>query len=276
MLEHGDLRYRHRGVATPKKIEKCVEELLKLEGDTQPMAGDGTAVDKTAAAHRAMWLAKDLVDYLAGWAVDHIAGCTIADEWPAYKEDRPLSKYDTHKYEAASAEYQQDDPRSNRHILASLINFEIGLPTGLGLEAWHALAALDAGEVQSLVAPDKRGLHGRAYSLARLRLKALELVAYRRGTGMSALDAREKVGHKFGAGERTIETWRTRLWDELGKFTVRGAEARARYIGNLIRDRNLDDINDTNLEPNDLRSEFGDTALEAAAENYRRILAESA
>ena len=224
---------RHRGLPTEKEaIQRIIDALYHLECDTHPTAGNEVPENKTAKAYVALGLVAKLGNDLAGWAVDHLAGISISEsnsrEWP--------SDHDSCEYEQRGRLYGFDNPNLNRRVLENLLVALSPLERGdVFTQTVTALRALEVGEVQSILRPTGRA-HGPRYTLAWLRLTALEHVAFRRGRGDKKNAASKGVSSQYGCDSTTLDNWRKRdVPAVLGHQRVYVLCGRATTFGELAR-----------------------------------------
>ena len=167
-MKHGELEFQHRGIDVENISARLVEKWIRRDRDTQPNIGEASQTEKSVAAHMALREVGELVDVLAGWAIDHVIGEVVDEDVEAYREDRSPFDNDDHKYEALAADYEFASPLTNRRIFTRLMSTGVGaFPTELQLQAVHALEALDAGEVKDFVKPETTEMRKFAYSLKR-------------------------------------------------------------------------------------------------------------
>ncbi|MGC2712781.1 MAG: hypothetical protein WA366_05335 [Pseudolabrys sp.] len=100
----------HRPIQHKKYVALLIKRLEELEESTRPSAGAKTERDKDRAAFVALQTAGQLVDALAGWALDHQIGLALAN-----LEFMPLgsSSLRTHP-EYVAARVQVDSHRHER------------------------------------------------------------------------------------------------------------------------------------------------------------------
>lgn len=91
------------------------------------------------------------------------------------------------------------------------------LPRWLCGDLFHALSALNQGEVQSLVMPSVHGRHDDAWTWDQLRGRAVEYVHYYRGQGVKTGEARERVARAAHIGSFTLRQWEK---DGLGRRDI--------------------------------------------------------
>lgn len=246
-----------------------VDNLLCLEEETQPSTGEGSEYKKTIKARLALSLAGTLVEHLAGWAIDHEIGRVLEDGGPVYKVDGPLSSKDDHHFEAVASDYTFDDPTQNRRILVRLLEKNSGgFPIALACLASWALAALDAGETDPMLSPERTGKRNPAYTLLLHQMRAIEHVEFRRGTGKTANEARDIVGQAYNVNARTIEKWETRLQDELGAFEVSSTRDWAREIGQVAQEQTTSGEKKDKFLGSFMVESYNDSALRRDADGF--------
>lgn len=244
---------------------------------------------KDAHAHEALQLASRLFDFLAGWARDHLVGRALnsipsAPYAPGTQREQELGDdrpWDDVDIEPQGAAYDYSDPEINQRIVAEF-TYAASRVFGwrLASELSEAFRALSFGETTDLVRPRKSHLKGRAYTLWQLRLKAVQLTAFRHGTGMTKHEAQTVVATAFDLGRppdvdgwKTVERWQTRLPERLDPHMVQDA-IRTSYVGGewyveLSKRSGLDDSDRDFLQY--LENQFGDEALKEAGCEFRRL-----
>ncbi len=205
-MSHSIGPYRHRRASPDDSrrltyINSLVDDLLELERQTAPASGAEASDGKDFAAFEALQSAGDLVKELAGWAIDHqiglaLSGFEFVPLQPSGTRDhtdylRNKEEADSHEHEAqGSAYFEHDSPternaQAERRMLASLLQMNPGgFPSALARCAVEALKALDFGEIQDVLRPEKTGLDRNAYTRHRLELQALMHVEYLQAKGM--------------------------------------------------------------------------------------------
>jgi hypothetical protein len=224
---------RHHKLPVKKEvIQRIINALYQLECETHPTAGIDPSENKTAKAYVALGLVAKLGDDLAGWAVDHLAGVSISEsnsrEWP--------SDHDSCEYEQRGMLYGFDNPNLNRRVLENLLVALSPLVRGdVFTQTAKALQALEVHEVQSILRPTGQA-HGPRYTLAWLRLKALEHVAFRRGRGDKKYLASDCVSSAYACSSTTLDNWRKRdVPNVLGHERVSALCRKATTLGELAR-----------------------------------------
>ena len=84
------------------------------------------------------------------------------------------------------------------------------MPMNISVDIREALEALELGEVSPILKPKTRGLHGRAYTLAKLRMNAVVYAHYLVGKGVSRANAYKRVASVLAVSDFTIKSWRER------------------------------------------------------------------
>ena len=92
---------RHGGSHSAEYIEVLVSRLLDLRARTDPASTEGTAKGKDLLAFEALCVAGDLVEALAGWAIDHQIG--LASEGLAFVPLQPSGTTNHPEYLEARA-----------------------------------------------------------------------------------------------------------------------------------------------------------------------------
>ena len=224
-----------------------ITRLHDLERKTNPKGGAQSAKGKTKAALEALRIASDLVNALAGWALDHQAGLALKDQkFVQLGTAKTPEHRGTSNVGAADDDHQHEwfgrnwvgrlgagpiDPIVARNWLMRLVR---GLFSIFNLELMlmtlSALEACDYGEIQPLLRATKKGRKVN-WTILQLQLKAIELVKYREASGIKKFKALEEVAGAFGVSVNTLRTWEARLRSEFGQPKVAQGLASAEKLG---------------------------------------------
>jgi hypothetical protein len=264
--------------ADRKYIETLVERLEELRIETDPEGGATTAVDKDHKAFRALRFASQLVDALAGWAVDHSIGLAskgasflpTSSRLPfAYDEyERERDIVNNHDHELRGSRLVQSrmplEPMLIRHALANLLLPQAGalLPSPISRPAIEALEALDYGETTEVLRPVAKGRKRKLRAL-RGQLRALAHLEFQSRRGLQRQAAEKKVALKFGVEVKTLRTWNRRVPEGLGKLPV------ARALGFAKNAASYVDSTDPDSHLNWLA--YTDEQLEEDGQSYIRL-----
>jgi len=225
------------------ELHKILDRLLDLRDRTNletctdpgavPLHPDQDAGDpakgKYICALAAAYQAKSLYIAAAGWAINQIVGSVLSGE---------ETDSNSHDCEAAGSDMAQfgysladEDPTTARSIVCELLK-EMPIPDSLGFALRDSLSALNVGEVMLLAKPSAKGKHGKPYTLAGLRLRAVEHANYLYGKGYKLKSAHEIVASAFCVSPDNLKTWTSRLLPEIfGRKHVSDAIGRARDAG---------------------------------------------
>ena len=238
------LRRKWNQVERDKFVADLTNKLRDLERRTDPKDGARSAEGKDFAAANALLIAGDLVNALAGWALDHQAGLALKDlkfvplstakqpEHPDNSNVRPTD--DDHRYEWYGRNWVGRDggpidPIVARKWLKNLLRALPGIfnPELQRIVLW-ALDACDYGEIQPMLRATKSGRKVN-WTILRLQLRAITLVKQRETRGMKKFKALQEVAGAFGVSVHTIRTWERRLRTEFGHSEVANALATADF-----------------------------------------------
>ncbi len=278
---------RHDGHRTAEYIETLVSRLLDLRARTDPASTDDTAKGKDLAAFEALRIAGDLVEALAGWAIDHQIG--LASEGlafvplqpsgttnhPEYLEARAAVDDHRHEYAGAALRASPDgfaDPTVARQLVINLLYANPGgFPPVIARMLIEALQDLEYGRVHPLLAR-KRSSRKVSRKEQELQLSAVAFIAYRVGRGKKKAKASEEVADAYGVSREAVLTWEKRLGEELGSLAVSRrisfarnaashaeAELKAAYTG------------DETERVGGWDERYGEEALRRAARSYRAM-----
>jgi hypothetical protein len=218
--------------AHKKYVDLLIGRIEELGRRTNPAGGADTAQLKDFLAFQALEAAGRLVDALAGWAIDHQIGLALKGlqfvprqpsgtrEHPEYLSSKLI--VDDHAHERAGGLASTADltPEVMRKIWINLVNAN---PWGVGyyIQAtlWHALKALDYGEVHPIFQP-ARTKRKRDLTEMVLQLRALSFVEYRRARGKKKKNALDEVANALGVDLDTIRSWELRLRRVFGNLEV--------------------------------------------------------
>jgi len=242
-------RIRKRGEAEAKHIELLVDRLLELRDQTDPANGGETEAGKDGRAFRALRTAGQMVNALAGWAIDHQVGLAVAglsfvprgprqtDELPEYQEAR--AAVDLHVHErvgGALRSSETTEPSVARLIAVNLLSSNAGaMPLAVAHDLATALTALEINDVRPIVMPvsAKRKISLAARSL---RLRAVGFVTFREAL-VTTTTAVSQVATAYGAPSGTVLTWLSRAEAELGKLAYEREVGFAKNAASLILEK---------------------------------------
>jgi hypothetical protein len=293
--------------ARDEYVTFLIDRLRKLEQRTDPKDGQNSAKGKDLAAFEALSVAGELVNALAGWALDHQVGLALKNlefvplqpsgtkDHPAGTKDHPeylagRKNVDDHVHEKNGSSLGALDPIAARKLLINLLRANSGgfhpMLQGMAIEA---LEALDYGEVQPMLAETKGG-DKRTLAVRRLELRAIAFVEYRYRRGSRKYKAQQQVADALGVEKDTIKSWELRLRTDLGDLAVSRTISLARNAA-----QNEDDAQKAAYKPslneNDARqgvysgppsskvgaweSQYGADALRDLAVRYKEALRQS-
>lgn len=259
-------------------VQYLLQRLQELEEQTRPSGGDATAKDKDWRATDALRLAGELVDAVAGWAIDHQVGLALQDleNVPppiGAEKDYPSRKAaaDTHTYEVSgfSAKEADVDHSRARKVLANLLIHNQGaLPAWLVQQCLAAIEAIEFGDAKArhlfvtIGAGNKRAL-----AIHELELQALAFVAFRRAAfGHTEERAAREVAAALVVAKDTLLSWENRLIAKFGKLKVARRLALARHMGEHFAGK-LSGVVD--FDGTEADREFGAAALDELSKRYR-------
>jgi hypothetical protein len=241
----------HRADGHAKHVGLLVKNLNDLERETRPSGGARTAIGKDLAAFQALEFAGELVDALAGWALDHQVGLALSrlNFLPLGTQSvRKLPEYTVAKSQVDSHHHEREGGAvfsgvaTDRLGLAerrtALKNLLYANPGGferlLVYELHEGLDSLEWGRPTPIVQAVKSKSHA-ALREIRLRLRAICFVEYERGKGVKKFKAQDQAAEAFGVDSETIRTWEKRLREELSYLEVFRQLSFAHNAGTLYR-----------------------------------------
>jgi hypothetical protein len=229
-----------------KYVADLISQLHDLERKTNPKGGTQSAKGKNNAALEALRIASDLVNALAGWALDHQAGLALKDQKLQLSTAKTPEHRDSSNVRATDDDHRHEwygrnwvgrlgggpiDPIVARNWLMKLVR---GLFSIFNLELMlmtlSALEACDYGEIQPMLGATKTGRKVN-WTILQLQLKAIGFVKYREARGIKKFKALEEVAGAFGVSVHTLRTWETRLRNEFGQAEVAHQRAIAEEKG---------------------------------------------
>lgn len=228
-----------------QRVQEIVKDLLDLEAQTHPQnpSSDRKELDSIWA----LVLAGELVEKLAGWAIDHRAGIVANGvtgfPWPE-GDTKAASAANDHRNEEEGSRYLKDretrDPACNRAILSDIVERSPVLPSALHLELSRALDALRFGEAYDLLRPTK-GLGEKAATLWSLRFDAIRHLHYFMGRDrMNRREAVKRVADAYGiiirSDDHLLKDWEYKSLKRYfgGKKRVQAVLQHAERLGHAV------------------------------------------
>ena len=219
-----------------KYVADLIDRLRDLERKTDPSLGEQSAKGKSLAALEALKVSSDLINALAGWALDHQAGLALKGpklvqprraKTPGHRgssNDRPTDDDHQHEWHGRSWIGRHGGPTDDPIVAKRwLINLLRGLTSMHNLELMlTAVLALDAseyGEIHPILGATKRGRKVN-WSILQLQLRAIAFVRYREANGVKKYKALEEVAKAFGVSVDTLRTWERRLRNEISQAEI--------------------------------------------------------
>lgn len=263
-----------------QRVQEIVEDLLEIEARSHPQ--NPSPDEKELDSIRALAAAGDLVELLAGWAIDHRAGMILngATVFPWLQDDQEAhTEANSHRHEEMGSTYLQDkapgDPLQNRHIIAEVVARVPLLPAALRNEISEALQAVDFGETHDLLLPPK-GQHKNAYTKWRLRLRAIEHAYFLYGGGETKETAFYQVAEAYGVADSTVDSWnrgRFGLLHHFGATTLKVAQDAAKRSGEQFQhwQMQLHKTDVVNIHIKNCLLTYGPEALSLNAQRFKKI-----
>jgi hypothetical protein len=221
-------------------IQPWIDKLYELYESTDPSRGQDSEIEKLARAQVAVNLSWHVFGRLLLWAQSQIVGYEIFKRQPGVadvlktRRGKDLDR-DSHELELLGMSYawslrQNIDDDEYRKFLDTLNECErlldvaalrssivrLLLSDNANTLFWrlpliHALEALNAGEVDPLFHPERKGRRGKAYRLDGLRAMAIQHVYFLVGCGEKKHVALKNVANKLNVEVETIRTWEKNL-----------------------------------------------------------------
>ena len=216
-----------------KYVAGLIDQLRTLERKTDPKDGARSAKDKRLLSLAALKIANDLVNALAGWALDHQAGLALKElksvplktvAKPPEHPDYSNSTDDDHRHEWYGKNWAGRDgpidPIVARKWLINLVYANSGIfSRDLRLMTVMALEACDFGEIQPLLMATKKSRKVN-WTILQLYLDAIRFVKYRDAHGLPINDALQEVAGAFAVSVHTVRSWKQRLQTEFGHSSI--------------------------------------------------------
>jgi len=273
--------------ACDEYVACLIDRLRKLERKTHPEDGPQSAKGKDLAAFDALQAAGELVNALAGWALDHQAGLALKNlEFMPLQPSgtknhadylKKWANVDDHAHEKSGGSIGalDPDPIVARRLLLNLLRANPGgFNSTLKHMAIEALEALNYGETQPLLAAAKTG-DKRTLAARRLELRAIGLVEYRFKRGARKYAAQKQVADALGVGFNTIKSWEFRLRTEFGDLAVSNTISFARNAAlneNVAQTAAYRSSEPPSSRVGHWEDQYGARALQALAEQYRKVV----
>jgi hypothetical protein len=268
-------------------VRHMLVRLDDLEKKTRPSSGEAGAARKDIEAFHALRIARDLVKYVAGWAINHQMGLgseslkfvplqpSGTKTHPQYLSERSIVDSHVHEKTGAVVSLKDDgNAETARKCLINLLRANPGaIPGWLQYKTIESLEALDYGEVQPMLAPLSTG-RKRDLTILRLQLSAIGMVAYRHKLGRLKKDAVAEVAGVLNVGSNTLRSWETRLRSEFGRLevdrTISFAENHASWINDARKRRLRGAVVDNDTEIHE--ANYNDEALIDLGKRYKAAL----
>lgn len=291
-----ETEYRSRGFdreSHERVVRNLLERLADAEAKTDPSRGPESAMGKGHEAFRALLAAGELVEVVAGWAIDHVCGLSLSGKkvmpnqpfktraHPEYFQNRDFA--DRHEHERAGGEISSDGTSltavGKQTLLRNLLfGGSMGGPHWLRDEAFRAFDALAFGETLPLLAASETNVNAKVrYEELHAQLRLVAIVHFRAMAYGGVARAQEFVAKRAGIGFETLRTWKRRLYEELGRLEVdRTLEFAANSAGYVkyAADRRKDGLTltkeDFSLCEGHER-QYGVGALDMAIAEYRNV-----
>lgn len=195
-------------------VRLLIDRLDKLEQQTRPSLGEVSAEAKDHAAFSALAFASDLVEAVAGWAIDHqiglaMKGLKFLPFVPNQTKDHPdyvamKQTVDDHEHErlGGTVDYALD-PLAQRQALINLLAAYRGAFGFIQRPALDALEALAFEEVLPILEPKKGNAKVKMREM-RLQLATIGFLEFKIATGMRKKEALEIAAKVLCVAESTI------------------------------------------------------------------------
>jgi hypothetical protein len=251
------------------EVVHLLERLDKLERETQPGVD---ARDKDSAASEALHLASALVDFVAGWAIDHERGkarlgLSSTQGKPSLGYEERRAQVDNHELERIGALKEPLDLVPARRFTNNLLS---AMCTSLRIpeEIIEAIEALDYGEILPIL--QKASTTKRTGLVAyRARLSAIAFIDYEYEKGTLKEISRKKVEEAFAVTRDAVKDWKSELLVALGTLEVNYVLEDARASGRDYVDHFKQTKEEHRWVLDYFESEYGMPALLSAAKRHK-------
>ena len=214
-----------------ESMRHVLEFLIDLRENSDPVRGSSSESHKHYNAQQTIFFTGLLVESLGAWAFDHFIG--TVKEGPLKLPS--CGEADDHRFELSGRSYKPGDPSADREILACLISMGGVVPLALRQPLVRALHALDAGETVDLVRPIPTGMWRSPYSLAELRLCAVNHVFMKWGHGGTKKQAIKGISDCLGVSPATLRTWETTWLPHIRGTNIKSIFDVAKRAGKISR-----------------------------------------
>lgn len=267
-----------------QQVTDILSDLKSLERETDPAAGEASSIDKDMKAQRALRLAGNLVEIVAGWAIDHQAGLIKDGLRPtgwvpeALRErfsERILSvNQHEHERRGGHPNFQLNDIEA-RELLRALLEFNSGaFPDVLQGHIGPELDRIAFGEPSAVFQVPKNS-NKRSLKSVALQAWTVSMVAYRMEMGASWEDATQAVADRFGKDFNTIKGWEANAKKKFGKLEIEMMKGHARKAAQNERaERDAALANKPLARPGLYGAGYDDDALAAIVVEYNASLRE--
>ena len=213
-------------------VALLLSELAQLEIETRPTGGNATASGKDLKVFCALGLAGDLVEAVAGWAIDHTAGLALeglsfvplqpsqTKKHPDYLQQRAAVDDHRHERNGGRIKNATDDPRTAWRMMLNLLRSNPGaFPNPLVNQVVKAFEQLNFGRQPTLLTALKSRRKIELDELE-LQLVAIGHIEYRRACGLKKEAAVDAVRRAYGVSTNTVLSWEKRLRKDRGQLEV--------------------------------------------------------
>jgi hypothetical protein len=265
-----------------RDVEDILKTLARLARETDPAGGETTAVEKDLKAQHALRSAGNLVQLVAGWAINHQAGLVkdglTSVAWvpevlrPKFSEK--ISSVDQHEHERRGGhpDYQLKDIEA-RQLLLNLLELNPGaFPMALQGEVVAELFRINFGEPSPMFQVAKSGSK-RSLTSVGFQAQSASMVAYRMEMGATWEEATQTVADSFGADFNTIKGWEAKAKRKFGKLEIELIKNHARNTArNELKEREDKLANKPLARPGYYAAQYDDAALAALVKAYKESL----
>lgn len=275
MVTKLDISERRPILSRAEQAHRWVDMILAMRAATRPELTENSEHEKDRKAQEVLYMAGQLTQLIAGWAIDHNFGAAVRgaqglpsvepgmDAVDGYPE--ALALWDDHCHEQYGRSLAEDrdlklSASQERNALLSLLRSDsTALPSRLAELLIKGLAEVEHGREAAVFSPEPKGRKIDT-SVEKAMLSALCHVEYRKAQGMKAGAAQRHVAAAYCVSHRTVPTWKGRVKRKLGAVLVDLELARAKHAAT-----------DAHIQDTVADIHFGERALARCAGIYRRL-----
>lgn len=269
-----------------RHVAQILDQLAELGRQSDPASADPSGKD--FRAFHALRLAGQLIETVAGWAIDHQAGLAIEGLEFVPRPPQPLQQsevylqarqaVDSHRHEAAGASFNASaDPAQREQTWGAAANILSGITAGMRCRGSAAVVLVVEGikdlengyPADVFTRPFGRDKRSRTpLAVRRLELSAIGFVEFRKAVGFKAEAAVEKVADAYGCSPALVRTGMRKHFQPLDLLRERTfAQNAASFI--RLSSKHPDDVSLREMADHHAER-YGDASLKQAGTQYKQ------